>query len=315
MSWWRNATARLSCAAARKPDPLRSLLFVPGDDEKKLAKGLASGADALLIDLEDSVALSRKPQGREITHHFITQNRHLSARPRLFVRVNAHTSGLTVTDLDAVMPAGPDGVMLPKAQSGDDVALLSARLAVREVENNLTDGATSIIAIATETAKSLFHMGSYVGISRRLIGLTWGGEDLSADVGAESNRLADGTYTDPYRLARSLCLFAASAAEAAAIDSVYTNFRDLAGLEAEALAARRDGFSAKMAIHPAQVSVINAVFTPSTEAVARAERIIVLFATNPDQGVIGLDGEMLDRPHVRRAERILAAAKAAKALA
>ncbi|MGL4634823.1 MAG: HpcH/HpaI aldolase/citrate lyase family protein [Beijerinckiaceae bacterium] len=290
---------------------MRSLLFVPGDDEKKLAKGLGSGADALLIDLEDSVSGSRKDAAREITRSFIQANRQAAARPRLYVRVNAHDTGLTSADLDAVMQSGPEGIMLPKCQSGDDVALLSARVAVREAENSLPDGSTAIIAIATETARSVFHMGSYVGISQRLTGLTWGGEDLSADVGAEANRLTDGGYTDPYRLARSLCLFAASAAQAQPIDSVYTNFRDMDGLKLECEAARRDGFTGKMAIHPAQVPVINAVFTPSPKAVERAKQIIALFAANPEAGVIGLDGEMLDRPHIRRAERVLAAARAA----
>jgi citrate lyase subunit beta / citryl-CoA lyase len=288
---------------------MRSLLFVPGDDEKKLAKALGSGADALLIDLEDSVATSRKAEARNTTRNFIAQNKELANRPQLFVRVNAHDTGLVSEDLDAVMPSGPEGIMLPKSQCGDDVVLLSAKIAVREAENNLPDCGTTIIAIATETARSLFHMGTYVGITRRLTGLTWGGEDLSADIGAEANRLSNGTYTDPYRLARSLCLFAASAAQAQAIDSVYTNFRDMEGLKDECEAARRDGFTGKMAIHPAQVPLINAVFTPSEAAVARATRIIALFAADPDAGVIGLDGEMLDRPHIRRAERVLAAGK------
>jgi citrate lyase subunit beta / citryl-CoA lyase len=290
---------------------LRSLLFVPGDDEKKLAKGLGSGADALLIDLEDSVAPARKTEARRITQAFIRQHAPDAARPRLFVRVNAQATGLTGDDLDAVMAAAPDGIMLPKCQSGDDVKLVSSMIAVREAENDLPDGVTGIIAIATETARSIFHMGSYAGASRRLRGLTWGGEDLSADLGAEANRLSDGSYTDPYRLARSLCLFGAAAAEIAAIDSVYTAFRDMDGLRAETEAARRDGFTAKMAIHPAQVPVINAVFTPAPEMVARARRIVEIFAANPGLGVVGMDGEMLDMPHLRRAERILAQARAA----
>jgi citrate lyase subunit beta / citryl-CoA lyase len=293
---------------------MRSLLFVPGDDEKKLAKGLASGADALLIDLEDSVALARKPEARRITAAFLAEAGKTSNRPRLFVRINDHSTGLVSQDLDAIMPAAPDGIMLPKSQSGDDVSLLSAKLAVREAESGLPDGQTRIIAIATETARSLFHMGTYVGISARLTGLTWGAEDLSADLGAETNRLDDGTYADPYRLARALCLFAAHAAEAQPIDTVYTNFRDLDGLRLECEAARRDGFSGKMAIHPAQVAVINSVFTPTAEAIARARRIVAFFDANPDAGVTGFDGEMIDRPHVRRAERILAAAKAAGVL-
>jgi citrate lyase subunit beta/citryl-CoA lyase len=285
---------------------MRSLLFVPGDDPRKLTKGLGAGADVLLIDLEDSVALARKPEARKIVGDFIAEARRQEQRPQLYVRVNAMATEMTGDDLDAVMAAAPDGIMMPKCGSGGDVQLLSSMIAVREAEADLPDGATGIVAIATETASSLFHMGTYAGASRRLAGLTWGGEDLSADVGAEANRLADGNWTDPYRLARSLCLFGASAAGVAAIDTVYTSFREIDGLNKEAIAARRDGFTAKMAIHPAQVPVINAVFTPTPEAVARARRIVDLFRANPGLGVVGLDGEMLDLPHLRRAERILA---------
>jgi citrate lyase subunit beta / citryl-CoA lyase len=291
---------------------MRSLLFVPGDDEKKLLKGLHSGADALIIDLEDSVALSNKSAAREITKAFLLAHAHEAGAPQLFVRVNALSTGLAAKDLDAVMAGRPAGIVLPKCESGADVAQLGARIAVCEAENNAPDGATRIIGIATETARSLFHMGTYVGCSPRLLGLTWGGEDLSADLGAETNRLENGHYTDPYRLARSLCLFAAAAAEAVAIDSVYTNFRDMEGLRTEAEAARRDGFTAKMAIHPAQIPVINAVFTPSAQTVAHAQEIVDLFAASPGAGVLGLGGEMLDRPHLRRAERILAQAKNAR---
>jgi citrate lyase subunit beta / citryl-CoA lyase len=290
---------------------MRSLLFIPADDEKKLGKGAASGADVLLIDLEDSVASARKPAARDIAAAFIRATKALAARPLLYVRVNAMPTELTGADLDAVMAAAPDGIMLPKCQSGTDLQLASSMIAVREAENDLPDGSTRIIAIATETAASLFHMGTYAGASRRLAGLTWGGEDLSADVGAEANRDAAGAWTDPYRLARSLCLFGSAAAGVAAIDTVYTNFRDMDGLRAETEAGRRDGFTARMAIHPAQVPVINAVFTPTPEAVDRARKIVALFRDNPGLGVVGLDGEMLDMPHLRRAERILAQAGAA----
>jgi citrate lyase subunit beta/citryl-CoA lyase len=186
-----------------------------------------------------------------------------------------------------------------------DVSHLGAKLAVREAEFDLPDGGTTIVAIATETAASIFALATFTGASHRLTGLTWGGEDLSADVGAEANRLDDGSYTDPYRLARSLTLFAAAAARVDAIDAVYTNFRDEAGLAAECRAARRDGFLAKMAIHPAQVPVINDAFTPSPETLARAHAVVDAFAREPGAGVVGLDGEMLDRPHLERAERML----------
>jgi citrate lyase subunit beta/citryl-CoA lyase len=284
---------------------MRSLLFVPGDSPRKLAKGLDSGADVLFIDLEDSVAPEGTATARQVTREFLESARQASARPLLYVRVNALDTGLADADLDGVMPAGPDGILLPKSSSGMDVQHLAAKLAVREAENALPDGATRIIAIATETAGSIFHMGTYAGASHRLAGLTWGAEDLSADLGAETNRTPDGAYALPYQLARSLTLFAANAAEVAPIDSVFTTFRDEAGLRAECEAARRDGFTGKMAIHPAQVQVINEVFTPSPEAIARARRIIELFEQNPGAGVIGLDGEMLDRPHIRRAQRVL----------
>lgn len=287
---------------------MRSLLFVPADSPRKLEKGLGSGADVLLLDLEDSVAPQTKVAAREAARAFLAENRSASVRPRLYVRVNALDSGLTDADLDSVMPAGPDGILLPKTNSGADVQHLAAKLAVREAESALDDGATRIIAIATETARSIFHMGTYAGASHRLAGLTWGAEDLSADLGAETNRAPDGGYADPYRLARTLTLFGAQAGGLAPIDTVFTNFRDEKGLRAECEAARRDGFTAKMAIHPAQVPVINAVFTPSAEAVERARRIVALFEESPGEGVIGLDGEMLDRPHLKRALGVLARA-------
>lgn len=287
---------------------MRSLLFVPGDSQKKLQKGLESGADALILDLEDSVALDAKPQARELTREFLNEAGKLARRPRLIVRVNALSTGLTEADLDAVMPGAPDAIMLPKAEGGPDLTHLAAQIAVREAEGDLADGATRIVAIATETGKGIFALGSYAGASHRLAGLTWGAEDLSADLGAETNRLEDGSYTDPYRMARSLILFAAASAQVDAIDTVFTAFRDEAGLRAECLAGRRDGFTGKMAIHPAQVAVINEVFSPSPEALARAEAIIALFDADPGLGVIGLDGEMLDRPHLMRARRLKARA-------
>lgn len=284
---------------------MRSLLFVPGDSPKKLEKGMSSGADVLLIDLEDSVALDAKDEARRITAAFLSERGKETERPRLFVRVNGLTTGLIDADLDGVMRSAPDGVVLPKSVGGADVAHLGAKLAVREAEFGLADGATRILAIATENAASVFALGTFAGASHRLMGLTWGGEDLSADLGAEANRGEDGAYTDPYRLARSLTLLGAAAAGVDAVDSVFTNFRDMAGLEAECRTARRDGFVAKMAIHPAQVPVINEAFTPSPEAIGRAQAVIEAFKANPGAGVVGVDGEMLDRPHLLRAERLL----------
>jgi citrate lyase subunit beta/citryl-CoA lyase len=284
---------------------MRSLLFVPGDSARKLEKGLASGADALLIDLEDSVALSAKDEARRVSLSFLKEMVPQPNRPRLFVRVNGLTTGLTDADLDGVMEGAPDGIMLPKAVGGPDVSHLGAKLAVREAEYGLEDGRTRIIAIATETARGIFALGTFAGASHRLAGVTWGGEDLSADIGAETNRGADGLYTDPYRLARALTLFGATAAEVDAIDTVYTNFRDLEGLAAECHEARRDGFVAKMAIHPAQVPVINDAFTPSSEAIAWATSVMDAFAGNPNAGVVGINGQMIDRPHLKRAERLM----------
>jgi citrate lyase subunit beta/citryl-CoA lyase len=284
---------------------MRSLLFVPGDSQKKLEKALTSGADILLIDLEDSVDLKAKEEARRVTSAFVSEHRSRPDRPRLYVRVNGLTTGMIDADLDGVMKAAPDGIVLPKAVGGADVAHLGAKLAVREAEFGLEDGDTRILAIGTENATGVFALGTFGGASHRLMGLTWGGEDLSADLGAEANRDENGFYTDPYRLARSLTLLGAAAAGVDAVDSVFTNFRDMDGLAAECRAARRDGFVAKMAIHPAQVPVINEAFTPSLEAVERAKAVIEAFKANPGAGVVGVNGEMLDRPHLLRAERLL----------
>jgi citrate lyase subunit beta/citryl-CoA lyase len=285
---------------------MRSLLFVPGDSARKLDKALQSGADALILDLEDSVAASGKAAARQVTAEFMAATAREPARPRLIVRVNALATGMTDADLDGIMAGAPDAILLPKTVGGADVAHLGAKLAVREAEFGLADGGTKIIALATETAQGVFALGTLGGASHRLSGVTWGGEDLSAVVGAEANRGSDGLYTDPYRIVRALALFAAAAAEVDAIDSVYTNFRDLDGLAAECRDARRDGFVAKMAIHPAQVPVINEAFTPSADAIARARRIVEAFEANPDAGVVGIDGEMVDMPHLKRAQRLLA---------
>ena len=285
---------------------MRSLLFVPGDSDKKLAKALESGADALILDLEDSVALAAKPQARATVAAFLSAARARAVRPRLYVRVNPLDGGLTEADLDGILPSAPDGIMLPKSLNGADVQHLGAKLAVREAENGFPDGATRILAIATESARALFGLASYAGASPRLEGIAWGAEDLSADLGAETNKLPDGAYCGPYRLARELTLFAAVAAEVAPIDTVFVNLRDEAGLRAECLAARRDGFTAKMAIHPAQVAVINAVFTPSPEAIARAKAIVAAFDAAPGAGVLSVDGQMLDLPHWKRAKKLLA---------
>ena len=290
---------------------MRSLLFIPGDSPKKLDKGMTSGADALIVDLEDSISPANKDAARKTTLDFLKNARASKPRPRLLVRVNAIETGLIDGDLDAVMAAAPDAVMLPKAEGGASVIHLDAKLAVREAENALPENAIGIVAIATETATALFLAGTFRNASKRLTGLTWGAEDLSADLGAEANRDADGNFLDPYRLARSLCLAGAASANVQAVDTVYVDFRNDAGLRRETLEARRDGFTAKMAIHPAQVPIINDVFTPDAEQVAHARRVVAAFAAAPGGGVVGIDGVMYDRPHLVRAQALLARAKAA----
>lgn len=291
---------------------MRSLLLVPADRPRKLADALTSGADAVIVDLEDSVAAGAKGAARAAARDLLRAAAKAAGGPRLFVRINALDSGLADDDLDAIMPAAPEAIVLPKARAGADVQHLGVKLAVREAENGLADGATRILAIATETAASIFAMGTYAGASRRLLALAWGAEDLSADLGALANRFQDGAYTAPYLLARALTLFAAAAAGVDAVDAVDPKFQDLARLRAECETARRDGFAAKMAIHPKQVPVINEVFTPAAEAIARARTIVAAFAADPGAGVLALDGKMLDRPHLKRAERLLARADPAK---
>lgn len=285
---------------------MRSYLFVPGDAPRKLEKGLTSGADALLLDLEDSVAPDSKPKAREIVREYLNAHVAKKERPRLFVRVNALDTGLTDTDLDAVIAARPDGILFPKSRHGGDVTHLDAKLTAREALHGITEGATRILVLVTESAQALFGLHNYRGASKRLDGMTWGAEDLSADIGAETNRNENGDYTDPYRLARAQCLIAAVAAEVAPIDSIYPNFRDAEGLKRETLEGRRDGFTGKMAIHPDQVPVINEIYTPSAESIAQAQRLIDAFKAAGNAGVISLDGQMYDQPHLKRAQRLLA---------
>jgi citrate lyase subunit beta / citryl-CoA lyase len=287
---------------------MRSLLFVPGDSPRKQAKGLESGADALIVDLEDSVAADRKEAARAATLAFLNDVGAKAQRPRLLVRVNGLDTGLTDADLDAVVAGRPDAILLPKAEGGPSVVHLEAKIAAREAISGLPDGAIRIMAIATETAAALFAAGTYAGASARLSALTWGAEDLSADLGAETNRDEDGRFTGPFRLARSLCVAAAAAAKVQALDTVFVDFRDTDGLRREAEEARRDGFTGKLAIHPGQVAVINAVFTPSAAAIAKAQAVLAAFAAAPGVGVVGIDGVMYDRPHLERAKRLLARA-------
>ena len=284
---------------------MRSLLFIPADDEKKLAKGMAAGADALILDLEDAVSTARKAAARTLASEYVAGARQCEVRPRLYVRINALDTELWQDDIAGVIGARPDGILLPKPRSGDDVHRLSLALHHEEERAGVPAGSTRIVAIATETPISVFQLHTYAGASSRLEALTWGGEDLSAAVGAYANREADGrTWTSPYRLARDLALLAAAAAGVQAIDTVFVNLRDAEGLALEAQAAARDGFTGKMAIHPGQIETINAAFTPSAEEVAVAEEIVRLFAENPGAGALSHRGRMVDKPHLARAERI-----------
>ena len=288
---------------------MRSLLFVPADSAKKLDRAMTSGADAIIVDLEDSIALDGKARARQSAAAFVKAATASPTRPYLMVRVNGLQTGLTDLDLDAIAPAKPDAIMLPKAEGGASVIHADAKLAVREAQNGLPDGHIKILPIATETAAALFVAGTFAGASARLIGLTWGAEDLSAELGAQRNRDAAGRWLDPYRLARTLCLAGAAAATVPAIDTVYVDFRDNDGFRRECEEACRDGFVGKMAIHPAQVPIINEVFTPAPEALARAQAIIDAFTANPGAGVVGIGGVMYDRPHLVRAQALLARQK------
>ncbi|MEO5865706.1 MAG: CoA ester lyase [Sphingomonas sp.] len=270
---------------------LRSLLFVPGDRPDRMEKALTVGADALILDLEDAVALAAKPAARAAVAAFLAAER----RGVLFVRVNPLDSGMIDDDLAAVLPARPDGIVLPKAEGGPSLAALDAMLT----------GDTMVLPIATETPAAIFALGSYGGVSAKLAGLTWGAEDLPAAIGAATSREPDGSYTWPYQLARSLTVFGAHAAGVPAIETVYPDFRDLDGLAAYAARGRRDGFTGMMAIHPAQVPVINVAFAPSAAEVAHARRMVDLFAANPGAGALSLDGKMVDAPHLKAARRLL----------
>jgi len=278
----------------------RSWLFIPADDRRKLAKIGSSGADAVILDLEDSVAPARKAEARAMALDALKGAR----GPELWVRINALPGGVADHDLEAIMPGAPDGVVLPKCGSAADVAALGERLDA--LEDSERRGRTRILPIATETPSALFALGSYAQApSARLAGLTWGAEDLSAAVGAETNRSADGGYTDLCRIARALCLAGAAAAGIPAIETIYPVVDDLNGLEAYAAQGRREGFSGMLAIHPAQVEAINRAFTPSADAVERARRIVALFEAEPGAGVLAMDGRMLDAPHLAQARRIL----------
>ncbi len=291
---------------ARQP---RSLLFVPASEERKLAKSLTSEADLLILDLEDSVALDAKPAARDLAKGFLADHAGKADRPLLYVRVNAFDTGLTADDIAVILQQKPDGIVLPKANSGADAARLASMLDAGEHAAGLPQGGIAIVVIATETPAAVLHLASFAGSTSRLAGMTWGAEDLGTAIGARTSRDDAGGLTSPFVLARNLCLFAAHAAKVQAIDTVRTDFRDTLALQYEANQAARDGFTGKLAIHPAQVGVINAAFTPSAEEIAEAREVVDAFAAQNDAGVIAIGGRMFDKPHLERARRVLARAR------
>ena len=284
---------------------MRSLMFVPADGGSKLDKAMASGADGVIVDLEDSIAAESKESARKLALDFLKSAQSRKDRPQLLVRINGLDTGMTDADLDAVVPGKPDAVLLPKAEGGATVIHLDAKLTVREALAGLPEGEIKILAQTVESPAGLFSAGSYRNCSARLIGMTWGPEDLSAELGAEVNREIDGTLTEPYRIARAMCLFGAAAAKVSAIETIYVNFRDTDLLRKDTELARRDGFTGRLAIHPAQVPVINEVFTPSTTQIEKAKAIVAAFEAKPGAGTVGMDGKMYDRPHLARAQALL----------
>ncbi len=285
---------------------MRSLLFVPADGGSKLDKAMTSGADAVIIDLEDSITPERKLQARAAALEFLKSVQARTQRPRLLVRINGLDTGMTDADLDAIVAGKPDAVVFPKAEGSGSVIHLDAKLTAREAIAGVAEGSIKILAQAVESAAGLFAVGSFRDASPRLIGITWGPEDLSAELGAEANRDTQGLLTEPYRLARSMCLYGAAMAKVPAIETVYVDFRNLDGLRRDTEDARRDGFTARLAIHPAQVPVINEVFTPTPAQIEKARAVIAAFAAQPGAGAVGIGGKMYDRPHLVRAQALLA---------
>jgi citrate lyase subunit beta/citryl-CoA lyase len=285
-----------------QPSTARSWLFAPGDSEKKMTKAKDGDADIVLIDLEDAVAPDAKAAARPMVHDFIKA--HPEQRARLWVRINPFDGPHTLLDLAAVMPAHPGGIMLPKVYGRAEVEKLDHCLSALEVANGIEEGSTPVIVLITETAEGMFHTGSYKG-APRVVALTWGAEDLADSIGASSNRNPDGSYSFTYELARSLTVLGAATAGVTAIETISADFRDLEALRTRAEKVRRDGFRGMMAIHPAQVPVINAAFTPTEAEIAEAQEVVDVFAANPGVGAIGWKGGMLDRPYLARAERLL----------
>jgi citrate lyase subunit beta/citryl-CoA lyase len=283
----------------------RSWLFAPGDSERKMEKATGGPADIVLLDLEDAVAEAGKPKARSMIAALLNAN--AQGRERLWVRINPLQGPHGLADLAAVIPARPGGIMLPKPRGRGDAEVLNHYLTALEAASGITVGATKVIPLVTETAESMLAIGSYAGVPR-LAAMTWGAEDLATELGAMDNREEHGGYGFTYELARSLCLVGATAAGVPAIDTIQGDFRDEAGLRKRTAQLRRAGFRGMLAIHPAQVEIINEAFTPSLEEQQAAQEIVDLFAANPGAGTIGHKGAMLDRPHLARAQAVLALA-------
>ncbi|RKE49936.1 CoA ester lyase [Sphingomonas sp. PP-CC-1A-547] len=281
---------------------MRSWLFAPGDSERKMTKAVEGSADIVLFDLEDAVTTENKPLARQTVHDMLTA--HVAHRARMWVRVNPLDGPYTLTDLAAIMPARPGGIMLPKVVGRQDVDRLDHYLSAFEAANGIAIGSTPVIVLITETAEAMFHTGDYKG-APRVVALTWGAEDLADSIGASANCNPDGSYRFTYELARSMCLLGAAAAGVTAIETIQGDFRDLDTLKTRAEQVRRDGYRGMLAIHPAQVDVINDAFTPTEPEIAEAQAIVDLFAANPGVGTIGYKGGMLDRPYLSRAEHLL----------
>jgi citrate lyase subunit beta/citryl-CoA lyase len=288
---------------------MRSLLFVPADSAKKFDKAMGCGTDAIIIDLEDSIAPERKAEARKSALAFLKAAGSAANRPRLLVRVNGLDTGLIDDDLDAIVPGAPDAILFPKAEGGATVTHVDAKLTAREAIAGVTHGTVKILAQTVESAAGFFAAGTYRDSTPRLIGTTWGPEDLSSEIGALANRDSDGRLTELYRLARALCLLGAGAAKVPAYETVYVDFRNEAGFRRDTEECRRDGFVGRLAIHPAQVPVINEVFTPSAQEIERARKIVAAFAAHPGAGTVGIDGKMFDRPHLARAKALLESVK------
>ncbi len=286
---------------------LKSLLFVPGDSDKKIAKAQGSGASALILDLEDSVLPDNKDAARATVREFLRIHRDRS-KQQLWVRINPLTTESALPDLAAIVAGAPDGIMLPKVESARDVVLLDHYLTALEHREGVAHGRVRIIPVVTETPAAMFELKTYKGASARLLGLTWGAEDLSAAIGASTNRLESGEYEFTYQLARSLCLVGAHAAGLQAVETITANFRDQAQLLREVQASRRAGFTGKIAIHPDQIGPINAGFSPDDADVAHAQAVVKAFDDAKGAGTVQLDGKMLDKPHLTQALRLLASA-------